>query len=208
MLVVLEDQDRAKGMVKDLEAKGCQVRYAPGMRQAVKALGEKAYDMVLTHALMSPEQRQEMIEKARQGNPDVIVILMGTGAGEGDDHDTVSWGTQSDVFTPAGLPEVWDRVASYLNQTRLNRRVSHAWDLIRGLQNEVSEIMNGVSVLVWDELSDIAAELRSLLDGRYGLMDSRASDRIHRLLERVEGLAGAMQCLGKGLLKGQRPAPE
>jgi DNA-binding NtrC family response regulator len=204
MLVFLEDQARAKSVVRDLQSKGCRAQRVSKMAEAFQVLGERAFDMVLAHALMGPSERQALIEKAKEGNPDVIVVLMGTAGRKGDDHDTVSWRAKSDVFTPAGLPDVWDRVSHYLNQTRLYRRVSHAWDLIRTLQGEVSGIADGLSILLLDELSAVATEMRAILDGEYGGMDLRASDRVRRLLERVEGLTEVIQSLRKDLLSARR----
>lgn len=208
LLVVLEDRDLAGEIVEGLEAKGCRVRWAAGRDDAVKAMSEQAFDMVLTHSVLSPEQRQDLLQRAKGHNPDVIVILLGVGGGKDRDHDTVSWGTESDVFTPAGLPELWNRVAYYLDRTRFKRTISHSGELIRKFQGRISAISDSLAVPIREELTVIASEMKSLLDGHYGEMDRRASGRLSFVLERVEGLIEEVESLSKGFLPDKRAPRE
>ncbi|MGH7231677.1 MAG: response regulator [Nitrospiraceae bacterium] len=76
-ILVVDDEQDMRALLKDiLEEQGYTVTVAQSGREALKALGERDYGVVLTDLRMKEMQGIELLTEVRRTYPDINVILM------------------------------------------------------------------------------------------------------------------------------------
>jgi len=91
VLLVCDNPRMLKNIVCILEEKGCDVKTVSSGCEAIDLVCKNPFDVVLTDLLMSPKERNTILKKSKELNPETIVILLGSGEDIQYDHDTLSF---------------------------------------------------------------------------------------------------------------------
>jgi len=204
VLLACDNPRMLKNIVCILGEKECEVKTVSSGREAIDLVCKKPFDVVLTDLLMSPTDRNTVLKKAKEINPETIVILLGSGEDIQYDHDTLSFGADDYVFSPSGMQMIWKRVENCLERLELKRKDSHAKELIRKFKKKISRISECVSKDIRGELLSIAEKIELLRRGAYGKIDKTAAEHLKGILETVNDLIEETGSLSKGVVPPKR----
>ena len=81
VLVVDDDVQLRRALVRSLRANGFDTRYAGGYDEALQAVRYQSFDVVLTDLVMPGMEGTELVHRIHQRDPDQDVVVV-TGRGE------------------------------------------------------------------------------------------------------------------------------
>ena len=204
VLLACGDPRMVKNIVHILEEKGCVVKTVSSGRDALDLVCKDPFNVVLTDLLMSPKDRNTILKKSKELNPETIVILLGSGEDIQYDHDTLSFEADDYVFSPSGMRMIWQRVENCLERLELKRKDTHSKELIRKFKEKISRISECVSKDIQGELLSVAEKIELLRQGAAGKIDETAAEHLTEILETVNDLIEETGWLSKGFVPRKR----
>ena len=141
--IFLVDNDPATAcfISQALESKGYQVTTASDGEVALDLISRNGFDLVLTDMIMEPVDGPEILRKAKEIDPDTMVMIL-NGRGDGDlAGDALKNHADEYLYKPPDLGELFFKVASCLDTLRLKRQITQYQGKLR-LFNEVAVSSN------------------------------------------------------------------
>ena len=152
-----------------LRDRGLDVTTVHQAKDAIQALNNQHFDVVLTDIEKNQEEGFAVMKEAKKIDPETIVILLGCQAPSTFNPDNLPADADEVIFTPCGPPKLWNRLSNCLERMELRRRDSHC--------------RNGRRHLL-----TLAAEMKQLRNGEFGKLDNTATAKVSDLLRTVEGM--------------------
>ena len=123
ILVVDDDPLVLSGIAKNLEVSGYMVATAGNGEEAFSLLNRGAFDLVMTDLMMTPVDGMEVLKKAKELFPDIMVIIL---TGYGDLYsaiDALRYGADDYLIKPCELNEIRYRISRCLEKLALKRKL-------------------------------------------------------------------------------------
>jgi DNA-binding response OmpR family regulator len=123
ILLVDDDPLITAGTGGDLEEKGYKVTTANNGREAIEWLGRSFFDLVITDLVMTPVSGMEVLKKAKEIHPEIMVIIL-TGFGDmASAIDALRFDADDYLLKPCEPDEMYFRVARSLEKLELKRKI-------------------------------------------------------------------------------------
>lgn len=152
-----------------LRDRGLEVTTVHQAEDAIQALNDHHFDVVLADIEKNQEEGFSVMKEAKKRDPETIVILLGCKQPSTFNQDSLPADADEVIFTPCGPPKLWNRLSNCLERMELRRRDAHCRN---GRRN----------------LLTLAAEMKQLRNGEFGKLDNTATAKVSDLLRTVEGM--------------------
>ncbi len=123
VLLVDDDLHVLEMMAEALAQEGYEITEKGSGEAAVKVLGRKDFELVITDLNMYQADGFAVLKKARERNPDTRVILLTGGTDVTSPLQALSLGFDDYIPKPCGLEEIFKRVANSFQELERKRRV-------------------------------------------------------------------------------------
>jgi len=165
ILVVDDDPVNRDLLTRRLEREGHSVQNAPDGAEALRALAEGGFDLVLLDVLMPGMSGLEVLRAIRRERPLAGLPVILATALDGSDHvvDGLGLGASDHVTKPFDMPVVMARVAAQLALKRANDEIQ---SLARNLEIRNAFIRRVFGRYVSDDIVDTLLEQPEALDLR------------------------------------------
>lgn len=180
-----------------LEDRGQEVTIVRNGDEAIELLEKGHFDLVLADLVMNPPDGISVMKKAKEINPETMVILLVCKEGATSDQDALPRDADEYVFRPCGTAKLWKRVANCLERLELRKKESYAKDLIQQSNERIEAISKRISHDIRDKLNTLAEILRQLKGGDYGKINRDAEEKLSQLLEHTAALIDKTETLSK-----------
>ena len=207
ILVVDDDEGHAEAMAESLARVGYRTDVAPGGREGLQRLDERAYDIVLTDLKMSGVGGIEILEAARRRRPDCAVIVITGQATVETAVEALQKGAANYLSKPLDVRMVREVVRRQAESQRLVR--SHE-ELRRRLDQRYgfgeiighSRAMTSIFAVI-EQIADTDATV--LITGESGTGKELIARALHENSRRRNQPFVAVSCaaLGEGVLESE-----
>jgi len=204
ILIATDEPHILKTLSSNFETVEWGVVRASSEEDFTELLDKDAYDVVISSIVKNPLKRNKALEKAKGRNPDTIIIFLGSMGDDNYNYDTLSYGAENFIFSPCGMQEIWKNVISCLEKVELKRRDVHSSELIYKFKEQISDVIEIISKMFKEELVWVAEEIKGLIRGKYGKIGEDATENMHKILERINGLIKETDSLSKGIIPEKR----
>ncbi len=187
ILLVDQDHDNLQEMVRFLEHNSYLVIVAAEGQEAIRRLSEKHFDLVITELHMDPWDGLTLLKKAKEINPEIMVIIFTCDYDLNFPIDALRLGADDYLFKPFAKAEFLRGVNRCLDKLEARRRNSHSID---------EQILNMLKVMSHDirgPLVSMSAILKLLNRGYYGKMDEGVANSLNGLLSNTIALIGIVE---------------
>lgn len=150
-----------------LKDRGLEITAVHQTKDALQALRQQHFDVVLTDIDTNQEEDFSVLKEAKKIDPETIVILLGCREPATFKMDALPADADEVVFSPCGAPKLLNRLSNCLERMELRRRDAHCRNGRRHLQN-------------------LAKEMGQLRDGKFGELDETARVKVSALLNSIE----------------------
>jgi len=150
-----------------LKDRGLDVTTVHDSNDAIHALHNRHFDVVLTDIDKNQDDGIAVLKEAKNIDPETIVILLGCREPSNFNMDKLPADADEVIFTPCGTPKLWNRLSNCLERMELRRRDAHCRDGRR-------------------HLLSLAKEMGQLRDGEFGALDETARVKVSALLRSIE----------------------
>jgi len=200
VLLACDNPHILNNIVYILEEKGCEVKTVSSGHEAIELVCKDPFDVVMTDLHISLKDRNTILKKSKELNPETIVILLGSSDDIQSNHDTLSFEADDYVFSPSGMQMVWKRVENCLERLELKKKDNHAKELIRKFKEKITRISECVSKDIRSELLSVAEKIELLRQGDAGKIDETAAENLTEILKTVNDLIKETGALSKGFV--------
>ncbi len=199
ILIVEDEAGMRKTLSGILEDAGHSVTDSETGSEALKRIRENPYDIVITDIRLPDVSGLEILEVAREVNPEAAVIMITGYASLETAVDAINEGAYAYFVKPVNIDEVKTTINNALKQQRLlleNRRLVEDLQLSNRRLAEANEELMKLSQLKSEFLANMSHELRTPLNAILGFSEL--------LLDRVPGEINEQQeqCLRDILVSG------
>jgi len=123
ILLVDDDTQVLTGVGKDLESEGYHVTTAESGEEAVELIAKTDFDLVITDLVMHRIGGIEVLKKAKEVNPETIVIIL-TGFGNmSSSIDALRLDADDYLLKPCESEEMHFRISRSLEKLELKRKI-------------------------------------------------------------------------------------
>jgi YesN/AraC family two-component response regulator len=124
ILLVDDDKFILQSIGSILEKNGYQVTKADSGQKAIDVIKKQEFDLILTDLIMDTVDGIEVLKKAKETNPDTMVIIL-TGFGDLDSAiDALRLKADDYLLKPCEPTEIVFKISSCLEKLELKRRIS------------------------------------------------------------------------------------
>jgi len=121
VLIVDDDEAHAETLADALEMGGYACRVASSGGEAVKAMGEEVFEVVLTDLVMHDLSGLEVLKESRTLLPDAAVLLVTGHASWETARDAIQQGAETYLSKPVDLGELRSTLGKVVEKVRLRR---------------------------------------------------------------------------------------
>ena len=130
ILLIDDDPLILKGTGNDLARKGYQVTTVDNGEKAIALLEKDTVDLVITDLVMAPVNGLGVLEKSKEINPEMMVIIL-TGFGDITSAiEALRLGADDYMLKPCLPEEMYHRVAKCLEKLELKRKIKIYEDIL------------------------------------------------------------------------------
>ncbi len=180
ILLVDDDPLILKAIGLDLKKKGYHVTSVDSGEKAIELLNNETFDLVLTDMVMEPIDGIEVLKKAKDINPDLMVIILTGYADMASAVETFRVGADDYLAKPCEPAEIHFRLERCFEKLEDKRGVKQAEeDLQRSEQNmKIRNQINDIFLRYPDEYmySEILDLVLKVLESEYGTFGYFAED--------------------------------
>jgi DNA-binding NtrC family response regulator len=130
ILLVDDDPLVTAGTGNDLKERGYTVTAASSGREAIDLLEKSFFDLVITDLVMAPVSGMEVLKRAKEIHPEIMVIIL-TGFGDmASAIDALRFDADDYLLKPCEPDEMYFRVARSLEKLELKRKIKVYEDIL------------------------------------------------------------------------------
>lgn len=130
ILLIDDDPLILKGTGNDLERKGYQVTTVDSGEKAIALLEKDTVDLVITDLVMAPVNGLGVLEKSKEINPEMMVIIL-TGFGDMTSAiEALRLGADDYMLKPCLPEEMYFRISRCLEKLELKRKIKIYEDIL------------------------------------------------------------------------------
>lgn len=187
-ILVAEDEEITRGNIMDtLQDEGYEVSGAANGEEALRKLGEKAYDVLITDIKMPGLSGTELLERTKERHPETEVIMV-TGYGSiGSAVEAMRKGAYDYITKPFDLDELTMKVGKIVEQRSLKKE-NIALKTYFGMDKKMTVIAKseGMKKIV-SRIENVGdSDVNMLLTGETGVGKSLIAKIIHYTSKRRE----------------------
>ncbi|MGD9076034.1 MAG: response regulator [Desulfobacteraceae bacterium] len=164
-----------------LEDKGYNVTRVPSSEAVLEVMAKKDFDLILIDLDLHKTNGIDLVHKAKQLNPETMVIILCCKEDIDYSHDTLRMDADDYIFKPCSRAKLWKRVSNCLERLELKRSIASLGLDIDGtdeavlkklramldkIQSPVSQMKEILRQIKWDSFLDtdydVAIKLREL----------------------------------------------
>ena len=195
ILLGYDDPRMLKAIGWALEEKGYHVTKVTSAKAVLDALAKKDFDLVLIDLDLHKTDDIDVLQKAKQVNPETMVIILCCKDDVTYSHDALRVDADDYIFRPCSKAKLWKRVANCLERMELKRNndlpesQGAAFDerILNMLRTTINEIKNPLG-LTEDILELINWGVYGKSDDRVGYKLIELYKIVTKLNETVEGV--------------------
>jgi ActR/RegA family two-component response regulator len=181
-----------------LSDQGYCVKTSSSAEAAVEAMNTEDYDLVITDLNLGCANGIAILRKAKELNPKTMVIILTGNADVTFAIDALRLGADDYMLKPCDLDVLLRRVAKCLERLELKRRDERSEASVASPNEQVLNMMMGMSHDIRGSLVSMAAGLKMVTKGAYGKMDEGVASKLNELFSKVMKSIGTTEdCVGK-----------
>ncbi|HVB02392.1 MAG TPA: sigma-54 dependent transcriptional regulator [Chitinophagaceae bacterium] len=193
ILIIDDERSIRKTLIEILSFEGYKVDEAADGTEGLKMFREKPYDVVLCDIKMPKMDGLEFLEKAKEANPDIPVVMV-SGHGNIDTAvDAVKRGAFDYISKPPDLNRLLITIRNAMEKTSL---VAETKILRKKVTRTRDMIGNSPAIRkIWDTIEKVAhTDARVLITGDNGVGKELVARWIHEKSQRAEGQLVEVNC--------------
>ncbi len=185
LLLVDDNPSILNAIGEALSDQGYCVKTLSSAEAAVEAMNTEDYDLVITDLNLGCANGIAILRKAKELNPMTMVIILTSNTDVTYAIDALRFGADDYMLKPCDLDVLLRRVAKCLERLELKRRDERSEASVASPNEQVQNMMMGMSHDIRGSLVSMAAGLKMVIKGAYGKMDEGVASKLNALFSKV-----------------------